>query len=239
MEWTRETVKERLEEISQKGFIAIPEGMYRRDDGIVGQVLEREFGVEENNLHIADLGTYELKGLRTKQGKSSKLTLFHQKPTSGLTPLELFERFCTVKPSQRDGSMKRKLFTTVKGDRENNLGLILRAGNERAVELYCGEEYLATWDLTGGKHKINQTLLAFAETRGKANTREEQFHYIKGYILSGPKDISEAINAGAVVLELCIDQPADCSQIPHDRGPHIRIPVKKLHALFDSVERIL
>lgn len=62
--WTKKSVISKLQEISQQGFIPIPPNMYRNDDGIVGQVLEREFGIEENNLHIADLGIYELKGMR-------------------------------------------------------------------------------------------------------------------------------------------------------------------------------
>jgi hypothetical protein len=76
MEWTKKAVIQRMAEVNKKGFISISDGMYRNDDGIVGQVLEREFNVDENNLHIADLGTYELKGMRVKKGKSNKLTLF-------------------------------------------------------------------------------------------------------------------------------------------------------------------
>lgn len=239
MEWTKQAVIERMTKISTKGFIPIPEEMFRNDDGIVGQVLERGFEVNENNLHIADLGTYELKGMRVKNGKSNKLTLFHQTSTSGLTPLQLFERFCYQKPSKRDGSLKRKLFTTIKGNRENNLGFILKAHNEFSVDLLYHDEYLATWDLASGENKIHQVLLALAETKGVANSKDEKFHYIKAYILSAPKNIYEAITAGAVVMEFCIDQPADRSKAPHDRGPHIRIPLTKLKTLFDGVEQIL
>ena len=37
MEWTKEQVIRRLKEIEKKGFIPVPDGMYRNDDGIVGQ----------------------------------------------------------------------------------------------------------------------------------------------------------------------------------------------------------
>lgn len=40
-------------------------------------------------------------------------------------------------------------------------------------------------------------------------------------------------------MDLCIDQPADGSKPVHDRGPHIRIPIRKLNALFDVVEQVL
>lgn len=123
-EWSKKSVVEKLQEISQKGFLSIPEGMYRNDDGIVGQILEREFGINENNLHIADLGQYELKGMRKR--KSGTLTLFHQTSTAGMTPIQIFERFSYIRTSRRDGTIKRKLFTTIYGNKENSLGFILR-----------------------------------------------------------------------------------------------------------------
>lgn len=239
MEWTKEQVILRLKEVESKGFIPVPAGMYRNDDGIVGQILEREFEVDENNLHIADLGTYELKGMRVKKGKSSTLTLFHQTSTEGMTPLQIFDRFSYVRASQRDGSLKRKLFTTIYGNKENSLGFILRPSGTSNVDLYYHNEYLARWDLTSGLDKIQQVLLAFAETIGPRNTEEEQFHYIRAYILRSPKNIYNAISEGAVVMDLCIDQPADGSKPVHDRGPHIRIPIRKLNALFDVVEQVL
>ena len=98
---------------------------------------------------------------------------------------------------------------------------------------------MATWDLSTGESKIKRVLLALAETQGKANSKDECFHYVKGYILSDPKNIYEAIDSGAVVMELCIDQPADRSKPPHDRGPHIRIPLSKLNQLYNSVEQVL
>lgn len=235
--WSKESVVEKLQEISHKGFLSIPEGMYRNDDGIVGQILEREFGVNENNLHIADLGTYELKGMRIR--KSGKLTLFHQTSTSGMTPIQIFDRFSYIKTSRRDGTGKRKLFTTIYGNKENSLGFILRASSSYNVDLYYHDEYLATWDLSKGIEKIQQVLLAFAETQGPRNTEEEKFHFVSAYILSSPKNIYEAINTGAVVMDLCIDQPADGSKPVHDRGPHIRIPIKKLDSLFNFVEKVL
>lgn len=238
-EWTKEKVITQLALTREKGFIPVQSEMFRKDDGIVGQVLEREFGVKENNLHLADLGTYELKGMRIRKGRGNKVTLFHQPPERGLTTREIFERFCYVRPSSRDGQLKRKLFTTVKGNRQNNLGLILRANSENAIDLYWQDEYLSTWDLTSGKNKINQTILALAETQGLANSRYEHFHFVEAYLLSEPKDIGEAIRSGAVVMEFCVDQPVDERVAPHDRGPHVRIPFRNLNMLFGKIEQIL
>ncbi len=241
MKWTKEKVIHKMAEIRDKGFLRVPEDMFRRDDGIVGQILEREFGVAENNLHLADLGEFELKGMRKKKNKASKLTLFHQTSTTGLKPNEIFERFSYEKPSKRDGSLKRKLFTTIYGNKLNRLGFILCGNGDANVDLYHGDEYLATWDLSSGNGKINQIVFALAETIGTVNSKNEKFHFVEAFILSSPKNIYDAIKSGAVVMDLCIDQPASDfrKKAPHDRGPHIRIPVKKLTSLFDNVEQIM
>lgn len=239
MNWTKDAVIARLQEIEQKGFIPIPEGTFRNDDGIVGQVLEREFGVQENNLHLADLGIFELKGMRFKKNKPNMLTLFHQKPVSGMTVKEIFDRFGYIRKSKRSDIMKKKLFTTIRGDKLNSLGFILKPISDEEIKLYYKDEYLATWDLSEASQKIDHVILAFAETEGSVNSRDEKFHYIKAYLLEGTKSLAEAISIGAVVMDLCIDQPADGSKSLHDRGPHIRIPIKKLNYLFDTVEEIL
>ncbi len=201
MEWTKEKVIQKMEELRDKGFIRVPADMFRKDDGIVGQILEREFGVAENNLHLADLGTYELKGMRKKKNKASTLTLFHQTSTAGLTPNQIFDRFSYEKPSQRDGSPKRKLFTTIYGNKVNSLGFILRGNGDAIVDLFFQDEYLASWDLTSGHGKIKQVLLALAETRGAANSKDEEFHFVEAFILSSPKNIYEANASGAVVRD--------------------------------------
>lgn len=239
MIWTLERIKQKLNEVSGKGFISIPVTMFRSDDGIVGQILEREFEVGENNLHLADLGEFELKGMRFKKNRPNMLTLFHQTSTSGMTPIQIFNRFGYFRKSNRSEIIKKKLFTTIRGDRFNSLGFILKAKSETEIQLFHKDEYLATWDLSVAKNKISKVILAFAETQGTANSNEEKFHYTKAYLLSGINSLSGAISSGAVVMDLCIDQPADGSKGPHDRGPHIRIPVNKLGNLFVDVKQLL
>ena len=53
--------------------------------------------------------------------------------------------------------------------------------------------------------------------------------------------LTAMIESGAVVMDLCIDQPASDfrKRAPHDRGPHIRIPLRKLTSLFENVEKIM
>src|SRR5205809_440192 len=108
MDWTLEAVQAKLQEIKNKGFVSVPYGMYRKDDGIVGQILEREFNIKENNISLRDLGKFELKGIRRT---SKNLTLAHKTSDRGLNPIQIFDRFGYIRPSNRDpGVMKKKLF---------------------------------------------------------------------------------------------------------------------------------
>lgn len=74
--------------------------------------------------------------MRKNKRKTSKLTLFHQKSTAGLRPNQIFDRFSYEEPFLRDGSLKRKLFTTIHGNKVNNLCFILRGNGDANVDLY-------------------------------------------------------------------------------------------------------
>lgn len=238
MDWTKQKLKEKLQEISDKGYITITDDMYRKDDGIIGQILEREFQIQENNLPIADLGNYELKAKRIRKS-SSELTLFHKTAAIGMTQTELLENFGYIKESTRNTQLKKKLFTTIKGSKENNRGFIIKSNGNYIFDLYNNDKYLATWDLSENIQKIDKLLLVFAETKGKTCSKEESFHYKEAYILTNPKYFNDAIANGIITLGLNIDQILSPLQKPHDRGPQIRISTKKLHMLYEKIERIL
>lgn len=239
--WTLESIIHTLQQTEQKGFISADGNVeYRVDDGVVGQVLEREFGVTENNLHIADLNgedgeNYELKTARKRKG-TNRLTLFHQKPTSGMTVREIFEEFGYIKKSSRSDVMKKKLFTTIKGDRENNRGFRLVPETDNIIHLYNKDRYLCTWNMDF--KKLRNVILTFAETQGSINSKEEAFHYVESYLLSDLRSMKDAILNGYVVLDFSVDKSLEDGKM-HDRGPHLRINVKKLNKLFNKVEQIL
>lgn len=239
--WTLESIIHILQQTERKGYLSADGNVeYRVDDGVIGQILEREFGVTENNLHMADLNgengeDYELKTARKRKG-GNKLTLFHQKPTSGMTVREIFEEFGYIKKSARSDVMKKKLFTTVKGDRENNRGFRLVPETDNILHLYNKDRYLCTWDLEF--EKLANVILTFAETQGVVNSKEESFHYVESYLLSELKSVKDAILNGYVVLDFSVDQPLDGGKM-HDRGPHLRISTKKLDKLFGRIEKLL
>lgn len=235
--WTIEQIIAKLNEINQKGFINIPQVDFRSDEGVVGQILEREFGVSENNLSLGDLGDFELKGMRKR---STTLTLCHKTSDSGMTPIEIFDRFGYVKPSNRDSSvMKKKLFCTVKGSKPNTLGLQLKPHELTFFDLFYGDEFICRWNLTDSLGKIDRMILVLADTRGNVNTLDESFHYNEAYLLNKLKDINSLISDGVVVVDFCIDQIVDSPRVPHDRGPHIRVPKSKLKLAYQNIEKIM
>lgn len=77
MQFTKESVIEKLRQIKEKGWI--PSGRSRSNVGAVGNTLEDLFGIEENNLPLANAGQWELKAQR--RGTSSLTTLFHSEPS--------------------------------------------------------------------------------------------------------------------------------------------------------------
>lgn len=235
--WTIEEIRDRLMKIRDKGFIGIPKGEYRRDDGIIGQILEKEFDLKENNLRIRDLGSFELKGMRKK---SSTLTLCHKTTDKGLTPLEIFDRFSYIRESKRQqGILKKKLFTTVKGNKYNNLGLKLSSFSASNIQMNYKAEFICNWDLTDSLQKIDQVILVLAESKGKTNSKEEMFYYTEGFILDNLKPLTELIDEGIIVVDFTIDQPADLSKSPHDRGPHIRVPKSKIKKAYNKVTKLI
>lgn len=241
MEWTLEAVIKRLEEIKAKGHIGIPPGMHRTDDGIVGQLLEREFRIAENNLSVRDLGTFELKGIRKT---SSNITLSHKKAQKGCSPIDIFHRFGYIRPSKRNPNvLKKKLFVTINGRKPNPQGLMLRGIDNVSVDMVYRDEVICEWDLTVPLLKMDQIILGVATTIGKTNALDERFHYESAYLLDGLRPLKWLIDSGIIVIEMSIDQPVlkDGTPLepPHDRGPHIRAAVKKLRLAYKQMSKIL
>jgi hypothetical protein len=235
--WTIERIATKLAEIKAKGYIGIPDVMFRSDEGVVGQILEREFNIRENNLRIGDLGEFELKGMRRT---SSTLTLCHRSPESGLNPIQIFDRFGYIRPSNRDRSViKKKLFCTVTGKGLNSLNLRLQPQGQNYIGLFYMDEFICRWNLSDAIAKISQIILVFADTTGKVNSKDEKFHYVQGFLFNSLKPISDLVNNGQIVIDFCIDRDINSNRGPHDRGPHIRMPRRELANAYNEVKQIL
>ncbi len=77
---TKEELIEEIRKISQQGWVkSVKKTKNTRNDGAVGNTLEKLLGIPENNLPIANANGWELKGQRA--GSNSLVTLKHCDPS--------------------------------------------------------------------------------------------------------------------------------------------------------------
>ena len=81
--------------------------------------------------------------------------------------------------------------------------------------------------------KIKNTLLVFADTKGKTNSKEEVFHYTSAVWLENPMSLTEAIKGGLIVIEFAMES---VDGKLHDRGVKFRISKKNLYKMFKDAE---
>lgn len=75
---TKEEVIARLRRVKEMGWVPGVRGLSPKNDGDVGNTLEKLLEIEENNLPIANTGEWELKAKRRRS--TSPITLFHKEP---------------------------------------------------------------------------------------------------------------------------------------------------------------
>ena len=76
---TKEQLIEEIRKVSKQGWIkSVKRTKTTRNDGAVGNTLEKLLGIPENNLPIANANGWELKGQRLHT--SSLVTLKHYEP---------------------------------------------------------------------------------------------------------------------------------------------------------------
>jgi hypothetical protein len=235
--WPLYKIVDRLKQLKNLGFVQVPKHFYRKDDGIVGHILEYYFGIPENNLSISDLGRFELKALRAK---SSAITLCHKNPAFGMKPMEVFEKFSYVNFNERNpDELYRKLFTTIRGNKKNNRGFQLQSKNNTQFILNHNDQFLAEWDISDSLIKMNSMILVIADSLGTTDSNLERFHYKEAFLCQSLKPIPELVKSGALSLDFCIDQKVGSENAPHDRGPHIRLLRSKLTESYEIFKPIL
>ena len=105
--------------------------------------------------------------------------------------------------------------------------------------MFSGREFICRWDLRDQLEKIDQVILVLAKTSGRTGAGDESFHYVKGYLLNGLKDLADLIDNELIMVDFCIDQVIGVDRSPHDRGPHIRIPTSKITDVYSEVRVLL
>lgn len=235
MKITLKKLKKQLEEIKNKGFVKT----HRLNDTGIGKTLEDLLGIEENNLMIPDVGDIELKAKRI--GSDSMLTIATKSPEPKGVNKVLFENY-----KYKDAEGSYNLHTTVYGSRENPQSFQVIFKNDKLV-LRNRCEIEAFWPISIFddvlKAKSNEILLVFAETKGERKTKNEKFHYVEAYLLSG-LDIDKfkmAVENDQLKVDIRIGayRSGKNKGKYHDHGTGFRINKRDFLQLFGKYKKVI
>jgi hypothetical protein len=232
------------------------------NDGGIGNTLEDLFGVPENNLKVADLGIFELKG--HKNEGSSLVTLFHQDPSPKLksSPVQymLIPKYGWPHQSMPNEMSFRQ---TIRGDRPTNRGFSVTLDRERGqlttvfdyrlVDLTEHSEWLKSvkarvgldplnpapfWPIVLLKErtaaKLSNMLFVEADVKGSQKDPVRSFKYTVAYLLRDFKfeRFLTAIEKGYIFVDFD-------ARTHHNHGTKFRIHNYDWNQIYDFVEQLL
>lgn len=231
-----QTFSEKLYIISQRGYIPT----LRRGDTGVGQTLEKNLGLKENNLSLPDIGgEVELKAFR--KNTDSMLTLFTKEPLSNFgrgRDRYLLENFgyASLTPDKISD-----LYTTISAIDYNSQGFKLEVKGDRLqlchktipIDVYWPYELLKNVF----EQKLPALVVVLADTIGYEF--DEQFHYNEAYYLKGFsfEGFMTAIEAGIIKVDLRMHLRSN--NTPRNHGTAFRVVKSKIYTCFDLKQRIL
>ncbi|MDP3900067.1 MAG: MvaI/BcnI family restriction endonuclease [bacterium] len=233
--WTLPQIKKTLCQIKEKGWVV----SRRKHNTGIGQTLEEELGLKENNISMPDFGIMELKSQRS--GTASMMTLFTKKP-EGITNAEILKRFGYLDPEYPKHKILHQTITNGKknargfhckiDEKEGKL-LILR---NRTVLGYYKLDFL----LQKAAEKIgNGLILVFADCKKESN--EEFFHYKEAWLLKD-LDLKQFLALSKYDIRLGVYRSGHNAGKPHDHGSAFRLTrlsEKTFPSLFKTHKRIL
>ena len=203
MDWTQEQITTKLSEIKAMGFVRT----MRKGSTGVGYTLETLLGIEENNIRLPDLGTFELKARR--EGHSGMTTLFtFNKAAWKIGQMDAIHRYGTRDQNGRLG-LYQSLSTT-----PNNQGLYLEVDRERILVSHSMDRrLLLAWSLDDVSERFDEKVSDLLLVKALVEMRDdtEHFKYHSARLLSGGPDretLREKLQHGEVIIELRL----------HDRG---------------------
>lgn len=232
------------------------------NDGGIGNTLEDLFGVAENNLKIADLGVFELKGHKSEG--SSLVTLLHADPlpkirSSPVQYLLLPKYGWPHETIPREFSFRQ----TIRGDRPTNRGFSVKLDRENArlvtvfdpslVDLSEHEEWLESVKSRVGlgplnpvpywpikiledrtRAKLTNVIFIEADVRGTKSDPTRSFKYSAAYLLRdfSFKSFLNAIEKGYVFIDYD-------ARTHHNHGTKFRIHNYDWKQIYDYVERLM
>ena len=214
----------RLQRVHAKGWIP----SLRHGDTGVGFTLEKELGLSESNLEIADFGQVELKAKR--KDSQTMLTLFTlDRNVWRVDQKELIRVFGT---SGDDGRIN--LYRTLSATRPLSDLQLLAAESDIRIRSNDGAE-VANWSLEALANRFNEkvrhTLVVTAESRKTEG--KEQFKYVRAELVHGvvtQATLRYLFESGVMMIDIRMHLRKNGKVRNH--GTAFRIPVSRFAAIF-------
>ena len=214
--------------LKAKGYIQ----SQRRGSTGIGYTLEKELGIEENNIALPDLHGAELKAHRTKSNNMITLFTFNRKAWQ-VPPLEAIRKYGSFDKNGRQG-----LYYTM-SLKPNNAGLFLHVTDNDVSVRHISGEIIAVWSLENlakrflGKVPALIFVSAFTEERDDI----EYFHFYRAQLMQGtsPELLADQFLAEYILVDLRLH---DKGTRARNHGTGFRVYEKKLPHLFKKIEDI-
>lgn len=248
--WDEKLIIKRLNEIQSMDWIQVSDWLEwtKKDDGQIGQTIERMFNVDENNDELPDLPPiYELKTLRKT---SSMWTLKHRsKSCLGMTAREIFNKYSYPKDDRpeynklysgfgyRDFSEPLLCDSKCFG-KNGRCGHYFSLRSKVAGELeihHRNDGFVSTIDLKDVWGKINTVIFINVETKNGTGHEEESFRLESAHLLNNISSPDSLLRSGILRCEFSMSQGDKYYPAPHDRGHHFRMSVPKI---IEEKERV-
>lgn len=243
-EWSLDLIRKRIHEIANMDWIRVSDwhDWKKKDDGQIGQAIERLFGVKENNDELPDLPPdFEIKTLRTT---SSMYTLKHRSTHyKGMNSREIFVKYSYPKDDKPKYS---KLYSGF-GYRDFSDPLLcdekcigkegkcghyfsLRSQIEGEIEIHHRDDgYLSTLDLSDVWKKIDKVIFISVDAKNGTGSYDEEFKINSVLLLNDIVGPEALLKAGLLRCEFSMSQSPRFYPNPKDRGHHFRMSVPKGH----------
>lgn len=260
--YTKETLIEKLKEISNAGWIR---NRRHGNHGGIGNTLEDLLGIEENNLPIPNAAEWELKTQRLKT--SALTTLFHIEPSPRalkFVPSILLPHYGW--PHQMAGKKypetERSFRQTIHGNTRSDRGYCVQIDHqERKILISFNHEFVGErhsdwlemvkqnigfgeldpqpyWGFDDLEHKAGTKLLntfyVQAAVKKDKTTKEEYYHYSKVLMLQkfDFDGFLRQLDAGNILIDFD-------ARTGHNHGTKFRLRQNCLPELYEKVTEII
>lgn len=218
----------KFKELKAKGFIP----SHRKGPTGIGYTLERELGINENNIASPDFSKIELKAHRIKSQNLITLFTFNNKAWK-TPPLEAIKKYGSFDSNGRKG-----LYYTM-SLKPNSAGLFLDVEENAISVRHIDGEVIALWKLDALSERFMQKIpsLIFVSAFSEERDGIEYFHYYRAQLMKGtsPELLGDQFKEENILVDLRLH---DKRTMARNHGTGFRVYEEKLPSIFSNITEL-